>query len=148
MGQSTNMSWIVKRWKITSSYIHSLFYFHYLVFLFISCFVCSFLSFSLPPSSSASPSHSPLHHHHHHHHHYHLHYQFCSSTGWKPASLCHGTMSSICVRVSRSLCVSVLVCVNFHFKHLFLTHYHTMTPFDAPGKQAFWNHCGKRRNYS
>ena len=21
---------------------------------------------------------------------------------------------------------------------------HTMTPFDTPGKQAFWKHCGKR----
>ena len=27
-----------------------------------------------------------------------------------------------------------------------LTHSNTMTPFDAPGKQAFWKHCGKRRN--
>ena len=27
-----------------------------------------------------------------------------------------------------------------------LTHSQTMTPFDAPGKQAFWKHCGKRRN--
>ena len=30
----------------------------------------------------------------------------------------------------------------------FLTHSHTMTYFDAPGKQAFWKHCGKRRNCS
>ena len=29
-----------------------------------------------------------------------------------------------------------------------LTHSHTMTPFDAPGKQGFWKHCGKRRNCS
>ena len=29
-----------------------------------------------------------------------------------------------------------------------LTHSHTMTPFDAPGKQAFCKHCGKRRNCS
>ena len=29
-----------------------------------------------------------------------------------------------------------------------LTHSHTMTPFDAPGKQAFRKHCGKRRNCS
>ena len=29
-----------------------------------------------------------------------------------------------------------------------LTHSHTMTPFDAPGKQAFRKRCGKRRNYS
>ena len=29
-----------------------------------------------------------------------------------------------------------------------LTHSHTMTPFDAPGKQAFWKHCEKRRNCS
>ena len=29
-----------------------------------------------------------------------------------------------------------------------LTHSHTMTPFDTPGKQAFWKHCGKRRNCS
>ena len=29
-----------------------------------------------------------------------------------------------------------------------LTHSHTMTPFDAPGKEAFWKHCGKRRNCS
>ena len=28
------------------------------------------------------------------------------------------------------------------------THSHTMTPFDAPRKQAFWKHCGKRRNCS
>ena len=29
-----------------------------------------------------------------------------------------------------------------------LTHSRTMTPFDAPGKQAFWKHYGKRRNCS
>ena len=29
-----------------------------------------------------------------------------------------------------------------------LSHSHTMTPFDASGKQAFWKHCGKRRNCS
>ena len=29
-----------------------------------------------------------------------------------------------------------------------LTLYHTMTPFDAPGKQAFCKHRGKRRNCS
>ena len=29
-----------------------------------------------------------------------------------------------------------------------LTHSHTMIPFDAPEKQAFWKHCGKRRNCS
>ena len=29
-----------------------------------------------------------------------------------------------------------------------LTHSHTMTPFDAPGKEEFWKHCGKRRNCS
>ena len=29
-----------------------------------------------------------------------------------------------------------------------ITHSHTMTPFDAPGKQAFRKHCGKRRNCS
>ena len=28
------------------------------------------------------------------------------------------------------------------------THSHTITPFDAPRKQAFWKHCGKRRNCS
>ena len=22
-----------------------------------------------------------------------------------------------------------------------------MTPFDAPGKQAFWKYCGKKRNF-
>ena len=27
----------------------------------------------------------------------------------------------------------------------FLTLFHTMTPFDAPRKQVFWKHCGKRR---
>ena len=27
-----------------------------------------------------------------------------------------------------------------------LTHSHTMTPFDAPEKQAFGKHSGKRRN--
>ena len=27
-----------------------------------------------------------------------------------------------------------------------LTHSHKMTPFDASGKEAFWKHCGKRRN--
>ena len=25
-----------------------------------------------------------------------------------------------------------------------LNHSHTMTPFDTPGKQAFWKHCGKK----
>ena len=29
-----------------------------------------------------------------------------------------------------------------------LTHSHTMTPFDAPGKQAFLKHCEKKRNCS
>ena len=29
-----------------------------------------------------------------------------------------------------------------------LTHAHTVTPFDASRKQAFWKHCGKRRNCS
>ena len=29
-----------------------------------------------------------------------------------------------------------------------LTHSHTMTPFEAPGKHAIWKHCGKRRNCS
>ena len=29
-----------------------------------------------------------------------------------------------------------------------LTHSHAITPFDAPGKQAFWKHRGKRRNCS
>ena len=32
--------------------------------------------------------------------------------------------------------------------YVILTHSHTMTPFDAPGKQAFWKQCGKRRNCS
>ena len=27
------------------------------------------------------------------------------------------------------------------------THYHTMTPFEGSGKEAFRKHCGKRRNY-
>ena len=27
-----------------------------------------------------------------------------------------------------------------------LAHSHTMTPFDASGKEGFWKHCGKRRN--
>ena len=27
-----------------------------------------------------------------------------------------------------------------------LTHSHTMTPFDTPGKLVFRKHCGKRRN--
>ena len=29
-----------------------------------------------------------------------------------------------------------------------LTHSHTIKPFDAPGKQAFGKHCGKRKNCS
>ena len=29
-----------------------------------------------------------------------------------------------------------------------LTHSHTMTPFDTPGKRAFWKHRRKRRNCS
>ena len=29
-----------------------------------------------------------------------------------------------------------------------LSNFHTMTPFDAPGKHALWKHCGKRRNCS
>ena len=32
-------------------------------------------------------------------------------------------------------------------QYFVLTCSHTMTPFDAPGKQAFWKHCGKRRNW-
>ena len=27
-----------------------------------------------------------------------------------------------------------------------LTHSHTMTPFDAPGKQAYWKHCQEKEN--
>ena len=27
-----------------------------------------------------------------------------------------------------------------------LKHSYTMTPFDGSGKEAFWKHCGKRRN--
>ena len=27
----------------------------------------------------------------------------------------------------------------------YLTHSHTMTPFDAPGKQAFWKHWEKKK---
>ena len=30
----------------------------------------------------------------------------------------------------------------------YLTHSHTMTPSATPGKQTFWQHCGKRRNCS
>ena len=29
--------------------------------------------------------------------------------------------------------------------YLLLTHSHTMTPFDAPGKQAFWKHWEKEK---
>ena len=36
--------------------------------------------------------------------------------------------------------IHFLICLTFY---LFLTHSHTMTPFDAPEKQAFWKHCGK-----
>ena len=36
----------------------------------------------------------------------------------------------------------------FYRTALLITHSHTMTPFDASGKQAFWKHCGKRRNCS
>ena len=36
----------------------------------------------------------------------------------------------------------------FCFSAKGLTHSQTMTPFDAPGRQAFWKHCGKRRNCS
>ena len=36
----------------------------------------------------------------------------------------------------------------FHYRPKGLTHSHTMMPFDAPGKQAFRKHCGKRRNCS
>ena len=34
---------------------------------------------------------------------------------------------------------------NFFFVICILTYSH-MTPFDASGKEAFWKHCGKRRN--
>ena len=40
------------------------------------------------------------------------------------------------------------VCVIFWITFCVLTHSHTMTPFDAPGKQVFWKHYGKRRNCS
>ena len=35
---------------------------------------------------------------------------------------------------------------DFFYMHVHLTHFHTMTPFDAPGKEAFWKQCGKKRN--
>ena len=35
-----------------------------------------------------------------------------------------------------------------HIQHIVLTHSHTITPFDTPGKQAFWKQSGKRRNCS
>ena len=46
---------------------------------------------------------------------------------------------------------SALWKIKVYNKYLYrnrLTHSHTMTPFDAPGKQAFWKHCGKKRNCS
>ena len=36
--------------------------------------------------------------------------------------------------------------VNGHKLDTWLTHSHTMTPFDESGKEAFWKHSGKRRN--
>ena len=36
--------------------------------------------------------------------------------------------------------------LDFQLKYVVLTHSHTMTPFDAPWKQAFRKHCGKRGN--
>ena len=49
--------------------------------------------------------------------------------------------------------ISLVVCRYFLFGLVWnfvvwLTYSYTMTPFDAPGKQAFWKHCGKRRNCS
>ena len=43
---------------------------------------------------------------------------------------------------------SFIDCHSFSKSWIRLTHSHTMTPFDTPGKQAFWKHCGKRRNCS
>ena len=53
------------------------------------------------------------------------------------------TVSRICFLISKPHCLINIVWLNGH-----LTYSHTMTPFDAPGKQAFWKHCGKRRNCS
>ena len=60
-----------------------------------------------------------------------------------------------CLKITPSVCLFlkgvsapyVMVEPCFFLKG-WLTHSHTMTPFDAPGKQAFWKHCGKRRNCS
>ena len=38
--------------------------------------------------------------------------------------------------------------IDFNYVNAILSHSHTMTPFDAPWKQAFWKHCGTRRNCS
>ena len=42
----------------------------------------------------------------------------------------------------------IVFCLTSEPQSTSLTHSHTITPFDAPGKQAFWKHFGKRRNCS
>ena len=50
---------------------------------------------------------------------------------------------------SRLFHFGIFIYVDFGRVYNFaLTHSHTMTPSDAPGKQAFGKHCGKRRNCS
>ena len=63
-----------------------------------------------------------------------------ASTGYLTHN--HQALSPTCspLRYRAGLCIVIA--------WLILTHSHTVTPFDAPGKQAFWKHCGKRRNCS
>ena len=46
------------------------------------------------------------------------------------------------------LCMTKVQHTSWFGGWLYLTHSHTMTPFDAPGKHDLWKLCGKRRNCS
>ena len=59
-----------------------------------------------------------------------------SSTGHRPASLCHGLLSVVCLRPAGR--VSVRPCVNFFFKHLLLWNY--LSDFDEISQKCSC-HC-------
>ena len=65
---------------------------------------------------------------------------------------CRILLISIFFSMAQKFDILSVDCMNKFTKYRFLLdisvlkHSHTMTPFDTPGKQAFWKHCGKRRN--
>ena len=72
--------------------------------------------------------------------------------------VCEIGIKCICIKIPNTQRKSTLFCecspcftedlILPQHIHPFLTHSHTMTPFDACGKQACRKHCGKWRNCS